>query len=185
MEQSQGENLPPSITKASGSIAVGMKRSASNRALEDFLISQERSAMVIDDNPDPSCSSRSHDTRFQKATRVSNSQAAEFLGVEGDVCCSDLTFDFGSALENISSRGTRKVSNRESARLSRRRKQARLADLKLQVDQLRGENASQYKHLKDACLQLRETTTENRVVKSNVEALRMKVQFCSCVSQRE
>ncbi|XP_068642748.1 bZIP transcription factor RISBZ4 [Aristolochia californica] len=237
-----------------------MKRSASDWAIEDFL-QEEMSAAVTEDNPDPSCSSRSHETRFQRATRVtSSSHAAEFLGVEGDVCCSDLSFDFGNA-ETISSysncgmlkavsdmwsqtltprqsgvsatidsptsicagsptsplqpksgdtqargatsgssrelsdeddaeieagpceqsidlkRMRRKVSNRESARRSRRRKQAHLADLELQVDQLRGENASLYKQLTDASQQFGESNTDNRVLKSDVEALRMKVKL--------
>ncbi|KAJ4957478.1 hypothetical protein NE237_024589 [Protea cynaroides] len=71
----------------------------------------------------------------------------------------------------------RKVSNRESARRSRRRKQAHLADLELQVDQLRGENASLYRQLTDANQQFHEAATDNRVLKSNVEALRVKVKL--------
>ncbi|CAA7398769.1 unnamed protein product [Spirodela intermedia] len=71
----------------------------------------------------------------------------------------------------------RKVSNRESARRSRRRKQAQLADLELQVDQLRGENASLYKQLMDASQQLTDAATDNRVLKSDVEALRVKVKM--------
>ncbi|XP_058113528.1 bZIP transcription factor RISBZ4 isoform X2 [Magnolia sinica] len=71
----------------------------------------------------------------------------------------------------------RKVSNRESARRSRRRKQAHLADLESQVDQLRGENASLYKQLTDASQQFNEAATDNRVLKSDVEALRMKVKM--------
>ncbi|KAK8964726.1 Basic leucine zipper 9 [Platanthera guangdongensis] len=69
----------------------------------------------------------------------------------------------------------RMVSNRESARRSRRRKQAHLADLELQVDQLRGENASLFKQLTDANQQFTESVTDNRILKSNVEALRVKV----------
>ncbi|MQL92776.1 hypothetical protein Taro_025411 [Colocasia esculenta] len=71
----------------------------------------------------------------------------------------------------------RMVSNRESARRSRRRKQAQLADLELQVDQLRGENASLYKQLTDASHQFTDAATDNRVLKSDVEALRIKVKM--------
>ncbi|XP_020581198.1 basic leucine zipper 9-like isoform X2 [Phalaenopsis equestris] len=69
----------------------------------------------------------------------------------------------------------RMVSNRESARRSRKRKQAHLADLELQVDQLRGENASLYKQLTDASQHFTESVTDNRILKSSVDALRVKM----------
>ncbi|XXG57967.1 hypothetical protein AAC387_Pa04g0403 [Persea americana] len=71
----------------------------------------------------------------------------------------------------------RKVSNRESARRSRKRKQAHLADLEVKVDQLRGENSSLFKQLDAASRQFGEAATDNRVLKSDVEALRMKVKM--------
>ncbi|KAM1726244.1 basic leucine zipper 9-like [Malus sylvestris] len=71
----------------------------------------------------------------------------------------------------------RKVSNRESARRSRRRKQAHLADLESQVEQLRGENSTLYRQLTDAFQQFRDADTNNRVMKSDVEALRAKVKL--------
>lgn len=71
----------------------------------------------------------------------------------------------------------RMVSNRESARRSRRRKQAHLQDLEVQVEQLGVENTTLFKQLNDAAQQLREATTNNRVLKSDVEALRAKVKL--------
>ncbi|XP_057722536.1 basic leucine zipper 9-like isoform X1 [Arachis stenosperma] len=71
----------------------------------------------------------------------------------------------------------RKVSNRESARRSRRRKQAYLTDLESQVEQLRLENATLYKQLTDASQHFRDADTNNRVLKSDVEALRAKVKL--------
>lgn len=67
------------------------------------------------------------------------------------------------------------VSNRESARRSRRRKQAHLADLEQQVEQLQGENSTLFKQLSDATQQFKDSTTNNRVLRSDVEALRAKV----------
>lgn len=68
----------------------------------------------------------------------------------------------------------RMVSNRESARRSRKRKQAQLADLEQQVDQLRGENSSMFKQLTDANHTFSTAVTDNRILKSDVEALRVK-----------
>lgn len=69
------------------------------------------------------------------------------------------------------------VSNRESARRSRRRKQAHLQELETQVEVLSGENVTLFKQLGDAAQQLRDATTNNRVLKSDVEALRAKVKL--------
>ncbi|KAL3650982.1 hypothetical protein CASFOL_007385 [Castilleja foliolosa] len=71
----------------------------------------------------------------------------------------------------------RMVSNRESARRSRRRKQAQLTELEQQAEQLRRENASLFKQLNEASQQFKDATTNNRVLQSNVEALRAKVKL--------
>ncbi|KAL1337870.1 hypothetical protein AAHE18_10G169700 [Arachis hypogaea] len=71
----------------------------------------------------------------------------------------------------------RKESNRESARRSRRRKQAHLADLEMQVEKLKLENATLYKQFNDVRQQFHEADTNNRVLKSDVEALRAKVKL--------
>ncbi|XWS72869.1 hypothetical protein CRYUN_Cryun02cG0076900 [Craigia yunnanensis] len=71
----------------------------------------------------------------------------------------------------------RMLSNRESARRSRKRKQDHLADLELQAEQLRGENDSLYKQLTNVHQQFRDAGTNNRVLKSDVEALRANVKL--------
>ncbi|XP_075506052.1 bZIP transcription factor RISBZ4-like [Primulina tabacum] len=71
----------------------------------------------------------------------------------------------------------RMVSNRESAQRSRKRKQAHLSELEQQVEQLRGENSSLFKQLTDASQEFKDSTTNNRVLKSDVEALRAKVKL--------
>ncbi|KAG8636478.1 basic leucine zipper 9 [Manihot esculenta] len=71
----------------------------------------------------------------------------------------------------------RMVSNRESARRSRKRKQAHLHELESQVEQLTGDNTSLYKQLSDASQQYNNAHTNNRVLKSDVEALRAKVKL--------
>lgn len=69
------------------------------------------------------------------------------------------------------------VSNRESARRSRRRKQAQLSELESQVEQLKGENSSLFKQLTESSQQFNTAVTDNRILKSDVEALRVKVKM--------
>ncbi|XP_038884068.1 basic leucine zipper 9 isoform X2 [Benincasa hispida] len=71
----------------------------------------------------------------------------------------------------------RMISNRDSARRSRKRKQAHLAELENQVKQLKGENETLFNQLLDASQQYRDANTNNRVLKSDVDALRAKVKL--------
>ncbi|KAH1037436.1 hypothetical protein GLYMA_20G224500v4 [Glycine max] len=71
----------------------------------------------------------------------------------------------------------RMLSNRESARRSRRRKQAHLTDLETQVSQLRGENSTLLKRLTDVSQKYSDSAVDNRVLKADVETLRTKVKM--------
>ncbi|KAK4379086.1 hypothetical protein RND71_000948 [Anisodus tanguticus] len=71
----------------------------------------------------------------------------------------------------------RMLSNRESARRSRRRKQAHLTELETQVSQLRVENSSLLKRLTDVSQKYNEAAVDNRVLKADVETLRAKVKM--------
>ncbi|KAJ6397734.1 hypothetical protein OIU77_018693 [Salix suchowensis] len=71
----------------------------------------------------------------------------------------------------------RMLSNRESARRSRRRKQAHLTDLETQVAQLRVENSSLLKRLADISQKYSESAVDNRVLKADIETLRAKVRM--------
>ncbi|XP_031396243.1 light-inducible protein CPRF2 [Punica granatum] len=71
----------------------------------------------------------------------------------------------------------RMLSNRESARRSRRRKQAHLTELETQVAQLRVENSSLLKRLADISQKYSESAVDNRVLKADVETLRAKVKM--------
>ncbi|KAL5138861.1 Light-inducible protein CPRF2 [Glycine soja] len=71
----------------------------------------------------------------------------------------------------------RMLSNRESARRSRRRKQAHLTDLETQVSQLRGENSTLLKRLTDVSQKYSDSAVDNRVLKADVETLRAKVKM--------
>ncbi|KAI4372581.1 hypothetical protein MLD38_010794 [Melastoma candidum] len=71
----------------------------------------------------------------------------------------------------------RMLSNRESARQSRKRKQAHLTDLETQVAQLRVENSSLLKHLGNINQKLSNASVDNRVLKADVETIRAKVKM--------
>ncbi|KAA8525740.1 hypothetical protein F0562_007609 [Nyssa sinensis] len=71
----------------------------------------------------------------------------------------------------------RMISNKDSARRSRIRKQAHLAELELQVEKLRGVNASLFKEYNESSQRFKDATTNNRVLISDVEALRAKVKL--------
>ncbi|KAJ7973483.1 Basic-leucine zipper transcription factor [Quillaja saponaria] len=71
----------------------------------------------------------------------------------------------------------RMLSNRESARRSRRRKQAHLTELETQVSQLRVENSSLLNRLTDISQKYNEAAVDNRVLKADVETLRAKVKM--------
>ncbi|KAK1584415.1 hypothetical protein Q3G72_032875 [Acer saccharum] len=70
----------------------------------------------------------------------------------------------------------RMLSNRESARHSRRRKQAHLTELETQVSQLIVENSSLLKRLTDISQKYNVAAVDNRV-KADVETLRAKVKM--------
>ncbi|KAI5080769.1 hypothetical protein GOP47_0003952 [Adiantum capillus-veneris] len=78
----------------------------------------------------------------------------------------------------------RMLSNRESARRSRRRKQAHLSDLETQVAQLRVENSSLFKQLNEITQKFNNALVDNRVLKADVEALRAKVKMAEDIVNR-
>ncbi|XP_023529859.1 light-inducible protein CPRF2-like isoform X2 [Cucurbita pepo subsp. pepo] len=71
----------------------------------------------------------------------------------------------------------RMLSNRESARRSRKRKQAHLTELETQVAELRVENSALLKHFNDISQKYNESAVNNRVLKADLETLKAKVQM--------
>ncbi|MED6163337.1 hypothetical protein PIB30_078898 [Stylosanthes scabra] len=65
----------------------------------------------------------------------------------------------GTSWGLLVSEASREVSDRGSARRSRSRKQAHLADLEMQVEKLKPENATLYKEFNDARTQFHEVDT--------------------------
>ncbi|KAJ9172030.1 hypothetical protein P3X46_015320 [Hevea brasiliensis] len=74
-------------------------------------------------------------------------------------------------------RARRMESNRESARRSRRRKQAQLNELEAQFGQLRDECTSLLTRLSDINKKCDEASADNRILTVNIETLRTKVKM--------
>ncbi|XP_023004856.1 light-inducible protein CPRF2-like isoform X2 [Cucurbita maxima] len=74
-------------------------------------------------------------------------------------------------------RARRMLSNRESARRSRRRKQAHLNDLETQVGQLRVDHSTLLKCLTDVNQKYDDAAVDNRILKADIETLRAKVKM--------
>uniref|UniRef100_A0ACD5UIG5 Uncharacterized protein n=1 Tax=Avena sativa TaxID=4498 RepID=A0ACD5UIG5_AVESA len=100
----------------------------------------------------------------------SDSDSESLIDVEGGRCKR-------SGKSSDTRRIRRMVSNRESARRSRRRKHAQLTNLELQVEQLKSESAALFKQLTEANQQFTTAVTDNRILKSDVETLRIKVKM--------
>nr|XP_011457963.1 PREDICTED: light-inducible protein CPRF2 isoform X2 [Fragaria vesca subsp. vesca] len=74
-------------------------------------------------------------------------------------------------------RARRMLSNRESARRSRRRKQAQMTDLETQAGQLRVENSALLKQLTDVNHKYDNSVVDRRILEANIETLRAKVKM--------
>ncbi|GAB4855397.1 hypothetical protein Ancab_024020 [Ancistrocladus abbreviatus] len=90
----------------------------------------------------------------------------------------------GNTKPTDAKRVRRMLSNRESARRSRRRKQAHLTELETRVSQLRVENSSLLKRLTDRSQKYNEAAVDNRVLKADVETLRAKVKMAEEMVKR-
>ncbi|KAJ4790000.1 Basic-leucine zipper (bZIP) transcription factor family protein [Rhynchospora pubera] len=78
----------------------------------------------------------------------------------------------------------RMISNRESARRSRKRKQAHLNDLEAEVSQLRVENSSLLKRLSHMTQKYNDASADNRVLRADVETLQAKVKMAEDTVKR-
>ncbi|KAJ6832804.1 light-inducible protein CPRF2-like [Iris pallida] len=105
------------------------------------------------------------------ATSGSSREQSDDDDLDGELEMTD-NMDPGDA-----KRVRRMLSNRESARRSRRRKQAHLSELEQQVSQLRVENSSLLKRLTDVNQKYNEAAVDNRILKADVETLRAKVKM--------
>ncbi|KAL6847073.1 hypothetical protein ACP4OV_022926 [Aristida adscensionis] len=117
------------------------------------------------------------------ASLVANSNVTDNTDFQGKPANSgtskELSEDDGDLDENTNpanaKRMRRMLSNRESARRSRKRKQAHVDDLESQVSRLTTENASLLKRLADMTQKYKNATLHNKNLIVDVEMMRRKV----------
>jgi predicted RNase H-like nuclease (RuvC/YqgF family) len=120
---------------------------------------------------------------FEPSTLVTNSNIIDHEDFRGNPANSgtskEQSDDDGDLEENTDPANTKKMrrmlSNRESARRSRKRKQVHLTDLESQVSKLTSENASLLKRLADMTQKYKDATLDNRNLTVDVETMRRKV----------
>ncbi|XVF21680.1 hypothetical protein REPUB_Repub12eG0111000 [Reevesia pubescens] len=109
--------------------------------------------------------------QVRQTTSGSSREDSDDDELEGDTETTD------NMVPTDAKRARRMLSNRESARRSRRRKQAHMNELEAQVGQLRIEHSTLLKRLTDMNLKYDEAAVDNRILKADIETLRAKVKM--------
>ncbi|CAA0814953.1 Basic leucine zipper 9 [Striga hermonthica] len=186
-----------------GCIINGMKRSPSELAFEELLASvddhHDNKKLIPDDHVIFGVPSdhhhhhpfADHDVHFPlKNSNIMKDFPSDMMPADKPLWSRNFSPNLSKASPTFDSQSSvcgekngfrpwnfRMESNRKSARRSRQRKQAQLTELEQQAEQLRQENAVLFKQLASASQQLKDATTNHRVLKSDVEALRAKVKL--------
>ncbi|GER55282.1 BZIP transcription factor [Striga asiatica] len=148
---------------------VGSQASNSSHCKgRDSLKAQDKDTTGVPPIP---ASSRKAGTQVKSTTSGSSGEQSDDDEAEGE----------NETTQNMdpsdAKRMRRMLSNRESARRSRRRKQVHLTELETQVSQLKVENSSLLKRFTDISQKYNEAAVDNRVLKADVETLRAKVKM--------
>uniref|UniRef100_A0A7N0T3E7 BZIP domain-containing protein n=1 Tax=Kalanchoe fedtschenkoi TaxID=63787 RepID=A0A7N0T3E7_KALFE len=149
-----------SLPANGGSIATGAPNSSSSTQVKDwgtvdFAVSNEKPKLPA--------------VQVKSSTSGSSRDQSEDDELDGEA---ETTENMGRTDDK---RARRMLSNRESARRSRRRKQEHMSELETQAAQLRVEHSSLLKNLNESNQKYTEASVNLRVLKADVETLRAKV----------
>ncbi|CAN6837578.1 unnamed protein product [Brassica oleracea] len=115
-------------------------------------------------------------TSIQKKLDVPARQATS-ISSRDDSDDDDLDGDADNGDPTDVKRARRMLSNRESARRSRRRKQEQMNEFDTQVGQLRGEHSTLLSRLSDMNHKCDAAAVDNRILRADIETLRTKVKM--------
>ncbi|XP_042453309.1 basic leucine zipper 63-like [Zingiber officinale] len=149
--------------------AVAMSRGSGVKIQDSASVADSRSP--ISDVTPPGSQLHSKVTQGrQAASNSSGEQSDEDDDLEGEVETNNMD-------PSDTKRMRRMISNRESARRSRRRKQTQMSELEEQVSQLRVEHSSLLNHLTGINKKYSDASVDNRILKADLETLRAKVKM--------
>ncbi|KAL0867146.1 hypothetical protein Bca101_046264 [Brassica carinata] len=138
--------------------------------------SQPQGSVVAQTSPDASCIRSVPSTSIQKKPDVPARQTTS-ISSRDDSDDDDLDGDADNGDPTDVKRARRMLSNRESARRSRRRKQEQMNEFDTQVGQLRGEHSTLLSRLSDMNHKCDAAAVDNRILRADIETLRTKVKM--------
>jgi hypothetical protein len=181
MEHGGDEVVEVSCARAGGGGDPGEYAAGLKRKLELYCAAVAKSMVVKPQESALSYPSSQASEASQLVSQASfDGDGTVVQGKPANSCTSkEHSDDEGDLEENTdpasAKRVKRMLSNRESARRSRKRKQAHQDDIESQVTQLRVENASLLKRLTDMTQKYKESSLDNRNLTVDIQTMRRKV----------